>query len=385
MAGYYCSSCGTLNPIGAKFCSKCGHPVGAPASAATQNTAAAQPMTTTSAPGTSGPIGAAPIGAAPIGAPVSQPVATPAATPAATTTSMTPAGGNAAQAPAAHQTQQPATRPAQGNRSSMPSASSFSQSELWTWLKKDDRRQLFYRDGQEAPSEADYMRLVGDRLAQNGVPATIERRRISWDRSELAETMYVVNPSTTAVDPLSCVLQFASIGDFSFVDEKTFLAPPNLPPVPEKKVPIPANKNAGAARMGVIAIAIGIVLFLLNDLLGGSAVLGGIALCAVGAFLVYIESTGGAAAKKAREHNAKVDRQEFEWERAWDRWETEVFIHSFQESTHGQVTRIYQAVFESIKQVNTELFSNAIPVDEREETKMGELEQQIARRKKSYR
>ena len=65
--------------------------------------------------------------------------------------------------------------------------------------------------------------------------------------------------------------------------------------------------------------------------------------------------------------------------------ETEVFIHSFQESTHGQVTRIYQAVFESIKQVNTELFSNAIPVDEREETKMGELEQQIARRKKSYR
>ena len=288
--------------------------------------------------------------------------------------------------PPAVRTEQPATPATTTKRQTArkSSSSSFSQSELWTWLKKDDRRQLFFRDGQEPLDEADYMALVSEKLAQNEVPATIERRHIAWDRSTIAEEMYVVAPSTSAVDPLSCVLQFASVGEFSFVEEKTFLAPPALPPVPEKKVPVPANKYAGLATVAFGAIVIGVIALLLGSAIRLGPALG-IVLILVGLGLFYLQSIGNAPVEAARKHNENVNRQEAAWEKAWDKWETDVFIHSFQESTHGQVTRIYQAVFESIKQVNAELFQGAESVEEREEAKMGELESQIARRKKSYR
>ena len=86
-----------------------------------------------------------------------------------------------------------------------------------------------------------------------------------------------------------------------------------------------------------------------------------------------------------REHNAKCAAQERAWNAAWENWKNSIFLHSFQEDINGQLSRIFDAVFETIKQVNAELFSDAKSVEQEESSKMNELEQLIARRKDEYR
>jgi hypothetical protein len=76
---------------------------------------------------------------------------------------------------------------------------------------------------------------------------------------------------------------------------------------------------------------------------------------------------------------------EKEWEDAWRNWQDRIFIHSFQEDTNGQVSRIYDSVFECIKQVNDELFNAKEVVEVSENISINELESCIARRKDEYR
>jgi hypothetical protein len=73
------------------------------------------------------------------------------------------------------------------------------------------------------------------------------------------------------------------------------------------------------------------------------------------------------------------------WNNAWDTWEKNILLHSFQEDINGQVSRIYDAAFECIKQVNEELF-NVTDYDEvTDSTTLNELEEMISRRKQEYR
>ena len=59
-------------------------------------------------------------------------------------------------------------------------------------------------------------------------------------------------------------------------------------------------------------------------------------------------------------------------------------IPFFQEEINGQVSRIYDSVFASIKQVSDELFNTDKKTEETEVMKMNELEQMINRRKDEY-
>ena len=60
-------------------------------------------------------------------------------------------------------------------------------------------------------------------------------------------------------------------------------------------------------------------------------------------------------------------------------------IHSFQENVNGQISRIYDAVFECIKQLNGELFTQQESAVDEESQTMNELEELINRRKATYR
>ena len=106
---------------------------------------------------------------------------------------------------------------------------------------------------------------------------------------------------------------------------------------------------------------------------------------AVGGVLVAIGYPGIEAVNKAKKFNAQCDEQKIAYNKAWKDWEDTVFLHSFQESTNGKISRIYQAVFECIKQVNAELFKDIETQEEREDTSMSELRQQISSLKERYR
>lgn len=263
----------------------------------------------------------------------------------------------------------------------------MSDSELWSWLKKDSKRQQFFTDEVSPLTDEEFMRKVQDRMDESGVPAEIERRKIQWDRSSIQQDVFIVKPNTSVASPISYLLQFNHVGKFTFVEEKSFITPPNLPDVPLKKLSVPTNLGKMLALMvyGVLAILVGVCLIMLNGVSKyfDTAGTGGILLL-IGAMLFLVGLSKKSELDAINKHNKKCDEMEKAWTDAWANWENTIFLHSFQEDINGQLSRIYDSVFGCIKQVCSEEFDNCAREQE-DSSNMNELEQLIARRKDDYR
>jgi hypothetical protein len=270
----------------------------------------------------------------------------------------------------------------------------MSKDDLWTWLKKEDRRKLFYLEDREAPTQEEYMQLLVNKIDSNGVPASIVHKPVMWDRSEVKSDEYLVHPYTEAVNPLTCCLKFVQVGKFCFVEQKTFLAPPKLPSRPGEKRRVPdVSKQKRAMFYGAIAMIVGFIILMSSCSMqsssytrsvGGTFSMTGL-ICLIAGAVMFFWGYSTGNIKEILEHNKKVDEEIRLWNQAWDNWENSVFVHSFQEASNGQVTRVYQAVFDCMRQVNDELFSDVVASEEKDDNSMSDLRAQIAHRKDTYR
>lgn len=263
----------------------------------------------------------------------------------------------------------------------------MSSSELWSWLKKDSKRQQFFTDDVSLMTDEEFMEKVQDKMNETGVPAAIQKRRIQWDRSSINQDVFIVKPNTSVVSPISYLLQFNHIGKFTYVEEKSFITPPNLPEVPLKKLTVPAElaKFLALIVYGFILLIAGLGLIMLDgalryfDLAGAGAIL-----LMIGGILCLVGFSKKSELDAINKHNKKCDEMEKAWSEAWLNWENSIFLHSFQEDINGQLSRIYDSVFGCIKQVCSEEFDNCAREQE-DSSNMNELEQLIARRKDDYR
>ena len=164
-----------------------------------------------------------------------------------------------------------------------------------------------------------------------------------------------------------------------FVEEKVFITPPNLPPYPDEKIKINPNDKDGSGlfMIGILLIVVGLALITVSPILT-------ICLIMIAALLLFLGFSQSNSLNKKIEHNKRCEEQRKKWDKAWEDWENSVFLHSFQEEINGQVSRIYDSVFASIKQVSDELFNTDKKTEETEVMKMNELEQMINRRKDEY-
>lgn len=257
----------------------------------------------------------------------------------------------------------------------------MSFSELWSWLQKDSKRQQFYTEEENTLTQQEYLEKLSQKLEENHVPATVEMRDVQWDRSNVQQRICYVRPASELVNPLSCLIQFNHVGKFTFVEEKTFITPPNLPEVPQKRVEIPANMKDGGKSMLLAIVLVIITVILLSAEMMQVALIVFIIAAAFG-FTGYLDSS---KLDELLSHNRKCEEQERAWNSAWNNWQNTIFLHSFQENINGQISRIYDSVFECIKQVNQELFSDQKSMEQQESQSLNELEQLIARRKDDYR
>lgn len=253
----------------------------------------------------------------------------------------------------------------------------MSTNELWTWLKKDSKRQQFYTQGGFEETEDKYIEDLQRKLGENNVPAKIEKRKICWDRSDAVEKVYVVVPETKVVNPLTYLIQFCHVGDFTFVEEKTFITPPDLPERPGEKLSIPK----GIAMLMLYIALFACILFLVAMFMPReAAMLILFALVAAGVD-VYIWTRY----KKIFEYNKKCDEQVKLWNEAWDNWKKSIFLHSFQEDINGQLSRIFDSVYSSINQLNDEKFKDKKVLDVQDASGMNEMEELISRKREEYR
>lgn len=254
----------------------------------------------------------------------------------------------------------------------------MSSNELWTSLKKKSRRFQYFNNN-NIVREDTFIEMVSEKIVENQVPAAIERKYVQWDSSKTNTAVYYIKPYIELVNPLTCVVQFSNVGNFSYVEEKVFITPPNLPPYPDDKIDLDPDDKDGKKLL-----FIGIALIVIGSAIANTLPILMMVLAILGAFLIYLGLTKNKNLKEILNHNKKCDEQRKKWNKAWEDWENSVFLHSFQEEVNGQVSRIYDSVFASIKQVSDELFNTNKTNEETEVMKMNELEQMINRRKDEY-
>ena len=254
--------------------------------------------------------------------------------------------------------------------------------KLWTSLKQLAKRQLFFTEQQSEMTQTDFISKVSKKLEENGVPAEIEIKEIQWDDSNITSKNYTVQIKESSINPIVCLLQFNHVGKFSFVETKNFITPPDLPKMPEKPRPIDVGAPKMALTLGAFGlIGLAIAYFIYNkwqttpSTVAGS--IGGVLLFA--AFVIYSSYSSDVA------HNAQCIREEIAWNKAWQDWRNTHFIHAFQEITNGSLSRIYDAVFETVKQVSNEIFKGVSQETQTEVSDMNTLENQMERRRNEYR
>ena len=257
----------------------------------------------------------------------------------------------------------------------------MSSTELWSWLKQNSKRQLFYTETGSSLSEEQFMEKIQLRMLETGVPAKIVRKTVQWDRSNVSRTIFCVMPQTDVINPLACMVQFNHVGKYSFVEEKTFIMPPNLPEVPMSPLPENTTAKSLCKTLGLYGALLLILGFLLVSKAGalGACI---IAASAVMLVLSYYFHTKNSAILA---HNKKCAEQEKAWNDAWRNWQNSIFLHSFQEDINGQLSRVFDAVFECIKQVSAAEFPQVKAIMQEEKANMNDIEQSINFRKNEYR
>lgn len=252
----------------------------------------------------------------------------------------------------------------------------MSKTELWSWLKKKSDRQKYFTEQASDMRAVDFMKKVNVRMKENGVPACIKAKKIQWDRSNVSKTIFYVEPAVKVANPLTWIVQFEHIGKFTFVEEKSFITPPNLPVVPMKPQPIDQKLSSRWASLflGIIFVLVGILLPVL------------VILSFIGFGIGIYGLLGVLKLNDIKKYNLECMKQETAWNAAWVNWQNTIFLHAFQEDINGQLSRIFDSVSACIKQISQEEFKDAVAsVEEDTSANMNELEQLINRRKAEYR
>lgn len=262
----------------------------------------------------------------------------------------------------------------------------MSKTELWSWLKKKSDRKKYFTEQASDMQAVDFMKKVNVRMKENGVPACIKAKKIQWDRSSVNKTIFYVEPTVKVANPLTWIVQFEHIGKFTFVEEKSFITPPNLPVVPMKSKPIEQNL---ANRWKFLLLGIVLVLFSFMSQGMFRFFAGEDSLAALGfiGFAIAIYGLVGVIkVNDIKTYNLACMKQETAWNAAWVNWQNTIFLHAFQEDINGHLSRIFDSVSACIKQISQEEFKDAVAsVEEDTSANMNELEQLINRRKAEYR
>lgn len=250
---------------------------------------------------------------------------------------------------------------------------------LWTWLKKDSKKEHFYNETELTLEENQFISAVQAKLNENMVPVQISKEDVVWDRMDEYQSRYVIHSlDKNVVNPYSCLLSFNKIGKFTFVEENIFITPPKLTKVPGTKVDLPPNNGLSLILYGVAALIIGMLV--------GAQIAGLLLVCIiVGICLIGYGIMLNSNRASAIEHNKQVDKDIKEWNRIWDEWERKSLMCSFQEDSNGQLSRIFDAVYDTVKQVSAELIKGKVVSSEVEKNDLNDLEQLVSRRRNEYR
>ncbi|MBR3358875.1 MAG: zinc ribbon domain-containing protein [Solobacterium sp.] len=257
----------------------------------------------------------------------------------------------------------------------------MSQNQLWSWLSKDSNKQIFFLpEGHENEdmTEGEFLDELHNKLVDNLVPAQITEKEIIWDDGLSKMKVNVVTPISDSINSITFLLSMSKVGRFRFVEEKTYITPPNLPKIPGKPKDYDPTVSLKPAIIGAIVAIIGLALI---------GVMGAISLLITlgGAGFAYLTYSHYMNNEQIRKYNEQCYQEKAAYEKAYNSWQNTVFAGTFQENTAGSTGRIYDAISECVKQVTDECFKDCKVATEDESLKISELKEQLDKHMQDYR
>ena len=238
----------------------------------------------------------------------------------------------------------------------------ISKEELWGDLKRSSKRAKYLNEEAANIQEDEFMTELQKQVDENKVPVRIEKKPVLWDKYLAKEEIYFATSKDIEINPISFLVQFNHVGNYTFVEEKTFITPPNLPKEPDEKVDVPDKFKAS-----ILVLIIGIILCCVGIMV--------LPLLFVGIILACIGGYGVSNVVSRRAHNKKCEEEAREYALAWRNWEDFVLVYGYQDEIDGKVARLNDAISDCIKQTSEKLLKSAPVATEVEQFSYAELSQ----------
>jgi len=269
---------------------------------------------------------------------------------------------------------------------------SFQENTIWSRLVLSSwRREFRCPEGLEVTNEEFAARLA-TAIQENRIPAEVTLRVVSWDSTSRQQARILVRytGSGSATDVLRYLVGIDQMGRFTYVEEKTYFAPPDLPYVPREKRKVPRASTG----MWIAILVAALIHFLigyalefweLSDWLtfvickAPPFVLGGIAL-----FGFAKDSEKMSQLDEVTNWNRAAESETRAREKAWDDWQSHILTAAYSSRIDDTLGRFVEAVRSTVSDVTQELFTdrNAELVKETEqETTREEIEAELKRRR----
>ena len=230
------------------------------------------------------------------------------------------------------------------------------QMTLWSWLTKHETKKEFLCPPELQVSNEDLAKALAQQIQMNRLPAKVDLSEVNWDDTNTKQLRVVVRymGNDTTTDIVRFLVGVDQMGNFSYVEEKIYLKPPDLPAVPRKKK---ENNWASSNDLGCLFI---LLIFVIPFILWA------------------IEE------KKVRDWNKEAELEKAAWDAAWEKWQKETLTAAYLAKTDDVFGRFTQAMSSTVEQVLQVLFLDKAAELRRQtatEQTQADIEKELERRK----
>ena len=265
---------------------------------------------------------------------------------------------------------------------------------IWSVLLKSESIAEIYvpPDLDLEVSLEDFYQVLKKQIEDKGVANTsLTIEDVLWDEGKHSQKRIVARytGSDAPKNIQQILIGLDNVGSFRYVEEKTFLSRPELPPYPKATVDVPRGSAPGLTPV-LWGVGIGIVSLMLFGVSPGIAFVGLIIACGLIGFFVKarMDYSDLQSRKEAAErHNREAEDETKKWNAAWDSWNDNVLETAYLQATTNTFGRFQRAVASCVKLTVTELFEDKkaeLKDTKAREVNEQQIEDQLKRKRESF-
>jgi len=227
---------------------------------------------------------------------------------------------------------------------------------LWSWLTKREAKNEIACPPDLHVDNEQFAEALAKQVETNRLPAEVVLCEVDWDDTNTKQTRILVRHTGegASTDIVQFLVGVDQMGNFTYVEEKLYLRPPELPTTPRDQ------KSGGMDTALAVALGVGGLIGIMIGLAGADDGTGAsLACCAFpGAIAIGVALWQGKERSKVNQWNEEARTEKGAWDRVWKSWNSEVLEAAYLASTNDVFGRFALALSSTVKQVIKTLFED---------------------------